>query len=81
MTHSLTVVRDRFGWSVCIGAGTTSPFRTRARAILEAERLCHELRRHGEIAEFVVAGSNEAGSAGGAEQSRPKRPSPKGRGQ
>jgi len=66
--HTLRVVRDPFGWTVCLGAGMTSPFRTRAGAIREAECLCQQLRAHGEAAEIVIEESvgTRASGAGDA---------------
>ena len=52
--HTLKVIEAPFGWTVCMGIGMTSPFRTRARAILEAKRICDQLRVHGEIAELII---------------------------
>ena len=62
--HTLRVVRDPFGWTVCLGAGMTSPFRTRAGAIREAECLCQQLRAHGEAAEIVIEEVVGTGSPG-----------------
>jgi hypothetical protein len=62
--HTLRVVRDPFGWTVCLGAGMTSPFRTRAGAIREAECLCQQLRAHGETAEILIEEAAGTGSPG-----------------
>lgn len=52
--HTFRVVKEPFGWAVRLGSGMTSPFRTRAHAIQEANLLCDELRGHGECAELLV---------------------------
>ena len=52
--HTLRVSKEPFGWTIRLGAGMTSSFRTRAQAMLEAECLCDELRRHGEEAEVLI---------------------------
>jgi hypothetical protein len=57
--HTLEVIKEALGWRVSLGVGATSHFRTRAQAIYEAERMCHDLRLHGEEAETVVADEPE----------------------
>ena len=52
--HTLRVVRDPCGWTVELGPGIVSPFRSRAQAIEAAECVCSDLRRHGEDAEVRV---------------------------
>ena len=63
-THTLRVVKEPFGWTIRLGAGMTSSFRTRAQALVEAECLCDELRRHGEEAEVLIEESREAAEPG-----------------
>ena len=59
--HTFKVIKDSFGWTIMLGPGATSSFRTRAQAIRQANRLCDALRVHGEDAEVVV---EEAGVTG-----------------
>ena len=56
--NTIKVVQDRYGWTVHIGP-STSPFRTRAQALREAERLSDGLRRYGERSVVVIQGGKE----------------------
>ena len=53
-TLSFKVVKDPYGWSVRLGEGVSSLFRTESRATLEAKRLCDGLKAHGVAAEVVI---------------------------
>jgi hypothetical protein len=55
--HTFKVVEESYGWAVRLGDGMTTPFRSRALAIREANCLCQELRNHGEAAEVVIQGT------------------------
>jgi hypothetical protein len=45
--HTFRVVKEPHGWSVRVGSGVTTPFRSHAMAIRAANRLSEALRRHG----------------------------------
>jgi len=59
--HTFRVIKDSFGWTIMLGPGVTSSFRTRAQAIRQANRLCDALRSHGEDVEVIV---EDAGATG-----------------
>ena len=52
--HTFKVVKESYGWAVRLGAGVSTPFRSRAFAIKEADCLCADLCRHGENAQVVI---------------------------
>jgi hypothetical protein len=52
--HSFVVRSEPYGWTVQLGSGVTTHFRSRDRAVAEADRLCEALRRHGEAARVVI---------------------------
>ena len=54
--HTFKVVKEPYGWAVRLGPCMSTPFRTRAGAISEAEQMCASLRAHGQLAEVVVEG-------------------------
>ena len=76
--HILRVIQEPFGWTVCLEGGVTSPYRTRVQAVLGAERMCRELRRHGESAEIILLAQSTDTAApkanGVSSASSPKRP-------
>jgi hypothetical protein len=67
--HTFMVRPDRYGWTVRLGSGVTTHFRSRDQAVAEADRLCGALRRHGEVARVVI----DHGEVGEAPR-RPERP-------
>lgn len=60
--HTFRVVKESNGWAVRLGEGMTTPFWSRKLAVLEANRLCEALRRHGEAARVLID-PNELGKA------------------
>jgi hypothetical protein len=52
--HTFVVGSELYGWTVRLGSGVTTHFRSRDQAIAEADRLCEALRRHGEAAHVVI---------------------------
>ncbi len=52
--HTFKVVKEPYGWAVCIDHGMSTPFWSRATAIQEADCLCSAIRGHGEAAEVVI---------------------------
>jgi hypothetical protein len=60
--HTFKVVKESNGWAVRLGEGMTTPFWSRKLAVMEADRLCAALRRHGEGARVVID-PNELGEA------------------
>lgn len=56
------VVKEEHGWAIRMGKCMTTPFRSRERAIREANCLADTIRCHGECVEVVVEGAdpNEA---------------------
>lgn len=52
--HTLRVIKEPGGWTLWLGPGFASPFRTRAQAVRAAECLCEQLRGHGEAMEVCV---------------------------
>ena len=52
--HTLRVIKEPGGWTLWLGPGIASPFRTRAQAVRAAECLCEQLRGHGEILEVRI---------------------------
>ena len=56
MMHTFKVVKEIHGWAVRLGPCMSTPFRTRAGALLNAEQMCASLRAHGQLAEVVVEG-------------------------
>ena len=60
--HTFRVVKETNGWAVRLGDAMTTPFWSREPAVLEANRLCEALRRHGEAARVVID-PNELGEA------------------
>lgn len=70
--HTFKVVKEPCGWAVRLGHGMSSPFRSRAVAIQEANCLCDALRSHGEAAEVVIEEIDSA-EAAPLKSSRPAR--------
>ena len=60
--HTFRVVKESNGWAVRLGEAMTTPFWSRKLAMMEADRLCEALRRHGEAARVVID-PNELGEA------------------
>ena len=50
------VVKEPYGWSVRMGEGMMTPFRSRRRAIEHANGFVQALRQHGEQAQVVIEG-------------------------
>jgi hypothetical protein len=53
-TTSFRIVKEPYGWSVRIGAGVMTPFRSRRVAVQHANGFVAALRARGERAEVVV---------------------------
>lgn len=51
---SFRVVKEPYGWSVRMGHGMMTPFRSRGGAIEHASSFAETLRRNGEAAEVVL---------------------------
>lgn len=51
---SFRVVKEPYGWSVRLGQGMMTPFRSRHSALDHANGFVDALRRRGELAEVVV---------------------------
>jgi hypothetical protein len=46
--HTFRIVQDQGHWTVELGSGMSSPCKSRAAAIAQAERMAQAIRRHGE---------------------------------
>lgn len=54
------VVKEQYGWAIRMGDGTMTPFWSRDLAVHEANRLAAAIRCHGEYAEVIVEGADQA---------------------
>jgi hypothetical protein len=55
---TFNVVKEQHGWAVRMGAGMTTPFRSRDLAVREANCLADAIRCHGACAEVIVDNSD-----------------------
>ncbi|MFI4974940.1 MAG: hypothetical protein ACHP84_10410 [Caulobacterales bacterium] len=63
---TFNVVKEQNGWAVHLRDCMTAPFRLKASAIKEAERMADDLRRHGECVEVVIGPAGPGETAGGS---------------
>jgi hypothetical protein len=52
--HTFKIVRAQRGWAIQMGCAMTTPCRSQAAAIQQAERMAAAIRRYGETVSVVV---------------------------
>ena len=57
---TFNVVKEKHGWSIRLGEGMTTPFRSRDLAVREANCLADALGCHGQRTEVVVESHDPA---------------------
>ncbi len=71
---TFNVVKEQHGWAIRMGAGMTTPFRSRDLAICEAHRLADAIRCHGQCAQVVTEGVDSTDSGRRLKPVRAARP-------
>jgi hypothetical protein len=52
-----SVVKELHGWAIRMGDHMTTPYWSKDRAILQANRLAAAIRQHGEHVEVIIEGA------------------------
>jgi len=52
--HTFKIVGESDGWAIQLGGAMTTPCKSQATAIRQAQRMAAALRRHGEVVSVVV---------------------------
>jgi hypothetical protein len=73
-TISFRIVKEPYGWSMRMGDGVMTPFRSRESALRHANGVAEALRRQGDLVEVVLEKTfaEEAGLAQGLRRRSPK---------
>lgn len=52
--HTFKIVRAQRGWAIQMGCAMTTPCKSQAAAIQQAERMAAAIRRHGEVVAVII---------------------------